>query len=120
MNDQDTRSTAIEAIADVVANAFEGIGVTCPNCAHEFDISINTIVPNSQLIVTKITPSEAAGMFVARAYSNHIESFTKTLKAVAKNSGVAVEVFIKNVTQNDDGSIETVFQVVRNDPRKPK
>jgi bacterioferritin-associated ferredoxin len=110
----------ISTVADVVTKAVTGVNVTCPKCEHDFHITMNTTVPMTQRIATKITPSELSGMFAARAYSDHIAAFTKTLKSIARDAGFGVEVFVKHVQHYEDGSIETVFQVTRCELKKPR
>jgi hypothetical protein len=111
---------SIQALADVVTKAVTGVNVQCPKCAHDYHITMNTTVPMTQCIATKITPSEQSGMFAARAYSDHLAAFTKTLKSIARDAGFGVEVFVKRVQHHEDGSIETVFQVTRSASRGAK
>ncbi len=116
----DNVNQLIEAVTDVVTKAVGSVNIQCPKCAHDYQITMNTTVPMTQCIATKITPSEQSGMFAARAYSDHLAAFTKTLKGIARDAGFGVEVFIKSVQHNGDGSIETIFQVTRSDSRKKR
>lgn len=71
----------------------------CPNCNKEIHLSYVATVPEKQVLHMKLTSS--TGAWSAKTVGGVIIEFDKLLKAVAKDVGGKVHVFIESIERGE-------------------
>ena len=74
--------------------------VACPHCSQEFTLDFVAKIPDENLLTIRIGAIEGA-LLGAETVGEAITGISKTLKAVAKNLGEKVEVFVKEIKLED-------------------
>ena len=71
--------------------------VNCPKCEHEINLDVFATVPDAQRITFRIDRNPDSPMMSAATMSGFIDGIDKLLKAVAKQIGAKVHVFVERV-----------------------
>lgn len=83
--------------------------VKCPSCQHDFKMALKAIVPNESRMVFNVTLKDADQWISAKTLGGIISANDRLLKAVARDIGGRVEVFVSDMAAKPNGvSIEFV------------
>lgn len=82
--------------------------LTCPHCSKEIHYVTAAHVPEKQVMSMRL--ESATGHFSAKTLGATIVEFDKLLKAVARDVGGKVEVFIDSL-EKDDKSLTVGFMI---------
>ena len=99
------------AVATAVLNNLDGVKVTCSSCGHQQKVMQLASVPPQQIITLTMTPS--SGSSVAETVGGTISHFAKLLKALVRDAGSKVSVFLHDINRGSDGAITLEFAVIR-------
>ena len=86
---------AVGAVGEAAQRAAKRTPVVCPECAAEFNVGLETVVPDEQIFSMKLQSKNE--LLSADTVGGTITSLAKLLGTVAKDVGVPVHVFIKSM-----------------------
>lgn len=89
----------LSKVADSLADAVRPASIDCPHCREKIFVHHVASIPEKQIFT--MTLESESGSFTARTVGETIANLDKLMKAVAKDIGGKVEMFIDSMEKKD-------------------
>lgn len=89
----------LSKVADSLADAVRPASMECPHCHETIYVHQVASLPNKQIFT--VTLESETGSFSARTVGETIANLDKLMKAVAKDIGGKVEMFVDSMEKKD-------------------
>lgn len=86
-------------VADSIAEVVEPKSMECPHCHEKIFVQNVASIPNRQIFT--MTLESQTGSFTARTVGETIANLDKLMKAIAKDIGGKVELFVDSLEKTD-------------------